>query len=66
MLATVNAAKARTCPGGGNHAGPAMRRFGRLFRHHRQSGWAAVDILVRHGGTGILSETPGSTAPNIC
>ena len=31
----------------------------RLFRHHRQSrAGVAADILVRNGGTAILSETP--------
>lgn len=26
----------------------------------------AADLLVRHGGTAILSETPRSMAPSIC
>ena len=39
---------------------PAMRRIGRLFRHHRQPGArASRAMLVRHGGTSILSETTG-------
>ena len=39
--------------------GAAMRRLGRLFRHHRQPGAGlCADLLVRHGGTAILSETP--------
>jgi len=40
-----------------------MRRLGRLLVDHRQPALgAAMDILVRHGGTAILSETPKSTA----
>ena len=37
-----------------------MRRLRRLFGHHRQSRRSAraVDLLVAHGGTAILSETP--------
>ena len=35
-----------------------MRWIGRLLGHHRESGLgAAADILVRNGGTAILSET---------
>jgi altronate hydrolase len=36
-----------------------MRGLRRVFRDHRESALgAAVDLLVRHGGTAILSETP--------
>ena len=36
-----------------------MRRLRRLFRHHGQRAvGAAVDLVVRHGGTAVLSETP--------
>jgi len=38
---------------------PPVRRLGRFLVDHRQPGAGrAVDILARHGGTGILSETP--------
>ena len=36
-----------------------MRRLRRLFRHHREPrARRCVDLLVRHGGTAVLSETP--------
>ena len=58
MLPTVNNARRETLPPR-TDAGAAVRRLGRLFRHHRQSGArCAADILVRNGGTAILSETP--------
>jgi len=44
-----------------------MRWQRRLFRHHRQSALgAAVDLLVAHGGTAILSETPEIYGADIC
>ena len=38
MLPIVNNGQARDAAGLGTDAGAAMRRLGRLFRHHRQSG----------------------------
>ncbi|WP_449579228.1 UxaA family hydrolase [Paracoccus mutanolyticus] len=50
---------ARADPGQRTGRGAAMRRLGRLFGDHREPGAGpAVDILVSHGGTAILSETP--------
>lgn len=46
-------------------AGAAMRRLGRIFGITANPALGvAADILVRHGGTAILSETRKSTAPS--
>ena len=59
MLPLVNAARARDAAGERAHAGAAVRRLRRLFRHHRQSrARRRGRLLVRNGGTAILSETP--------
>ena len=60
MLPILDKAQARDAAGERTDAGAAMRRLRRLFRHHRQSGARryAADILVKNGGTAILSETP--------
>ncbi len=49
----------RDAAGERTDAGAAMRRLGRLFRHHRQSGAGRGGRHAgqRHGGTAILSET---------
>lgn len=58
---------ARTLQRGPHHDRAAVRRLRRLLGHQRQPALGvAVDLLVAHGGTAILSETPGSTAPSTC
>jgi hypothetical protein len=57
MLPVAN--RAREAAGRTHDAGAAVRRIGRLFRHHRQPG---ARRRRRHaggnGGTAILAETP--------
>jgi altronate hydrolase len=59
VLADANKVRRETGAGQRTDGGAAMRRLRRLFRRLRQSGAGrASDLVVRHGGTVILSETP--------
>ncbi len=58
-LTDANKVKARAGAGQRTDGGLAVRRLRRLLRRLGQSALgAASDLLVRHGGTVILSETP--------
>ena len=60
MLPQRQRRDARAGAGVAHHRRPAVRRLRRLLGHHARipALGAAVDLLVRHGGTAILSETP--------
>ena len=68
MLADANAADARGGAGVGDHAGAAMRRLGRLFRHHRQPGARLRRRPAGRAGRhrACSPRRRRSTAPSIC
>ena len=59
ILPEANKVKRETVPGEPPHPRPAVRRLdGYSGISANPALGAAVDLLVRHGGTAILSETP--------